>query len=242
VTISIVTRTDFAPTTFEAARRQFAKKAAMTSDDFARLTASAKQRAFRVATVNKARLIQRVRDAVETAIATGEPWPTLRRRLATMFDSQGVPLVSLPRLRQMFRLNAQQAYNDARREVLDDPEITVAFPFRMYQTVGNGTAGVRGVRPEHAALHGLVFAWDDPFWDAHTPPWDYGCRCTMVALTAGQVKRMGKTVHNLGYVRRRVRVTGRKKRGIAANPNFPRGALNLEGLADDLRKKIEAMI
>ncbi|MCH7995014.1 MAG: hypothetical protein IIB57_11305, partial [Planctomycetes bacterium] len=63
------------------------------------------------------------------------------------------------------------------------------FPFRQYLTVGNGTAGINSVRPEHAMLHGLVFRVDDEFWEYHEPPWEEGCRCFTRGLTEGQVRR-----------------------------------------------------
>ena len=49
-------------------------------------------------------------------------------------------------------------------------------------------------RPEHAALDGAVFRWDDPFWDTHYPPNGFNCRCRVIALTAAEVKSMNLTV------------------------------------------------
>lgn len=243
MTISAVTRQDFALVkNFDAAATRFGKKAALTSDVFERLSAAAKGQAFRVATVHKAGLIQRIRSVVERAIRDGRSWPDVRKEIVALLDSDGIPRPALSRLRTMFGNNVQQGYNDARRELLDDPEINVAFPFRQYLTVGNGTPGVRGVRPEHAALHGLIFKWDDPFWDSHTPPWDYGCRCTFVALTEGQVRRMRKPVRNLGYVRKKVKVKGAKRRGVAANPQFVRGGFDLSSIDRELREALQEMI
>ena len=95
---------------------------------------------------------------------------------------------------------------------------------------------------EHAALHGLVFKWDDPFWDSHTPPWDYGCRCYVVPLTEAQVRRMGVRVRNVGYVRKRIRVPGQGRRGIGPNPRFVRGKFNLEAIDRELREAVEGMV
>lgn len=35
------------------------------------------------------------------------------------------------------------------------------------------------VRPEHKALDGTIRPFNDPFWNDHTPPLDWGCRCDL---------------------------------------------------------------
>ncbi len=33
------------------------------------------------------------------------------------------------------------------------------------------------VRDSHLALNGITLPKNDPFWDKHMPPWEWGCRC-----------------------------------------------------------------
>lgn len=240
--LNVITKDDFTPRRAEDAARHFGRKVALPSDAFDRLTAEAKARAFRMAGVHKVRMVQRARDIVHKGIALGTPFPQIRRELLAVFDTEGIPRPALSRLRIMFQQNAQQAYHDARREALDDPDMAKAFPFRQYLTVGNGTAGVRGVRPEHAALHGKVFRWDDPFWNSHTPPWDWGCRCFFRSLTAGQAKRLGAKVIDLGFVRSRIRVAGQGRRGIKANADFMRGTIDTSRVDAELRRVLEELV
>ncbi len=89
----------------------------------------------------------------------------------------------------------------ARDGTLDSPAVVESYPWRMYRTVGNGTAGVNDVRPEHARLHGLLFAWNDPFWEYHDPPWGDGCRCYFRAVSQLELERSQLTVRTLDYVR-----------------------------------------
>lgn len=38
------------------------------------------------------------------------------------------------------------------------------------------------VRDTHLALNGIVLPKDDPFWQDHYPPWEWGCRCRVRAM------------------------------------------------------------
>lgn len=242
MSLSVLTKTDFTPRPATEAASHFARKAAVTAVAFEKLSAEAKQHAFRVATVHKARLIQDIRNKVLAAIESGTDWAEVQRDLVAAFETQGVPKPALHRLRAMFLMNTQQAYNDARRETLDAPSVVDAFPFRQYLTVGNGVAGINGVRATHAALHGKIFAWDDPFWDWHTPPWEWGCRCTFIPLTRGQVRALGVRVLDLDYVRTQIAVPGTRERGIDANPAFVRGKFDLSSIDEELRDAVKGMI
>ena len=243
--LSVITKADFRPKTAAAAAKAFAKKAALSSEAFDKLSNEAKRHAFRIAGVHKAGLIQRARDVVHGAIRDGTGYDRVQRELLKLFDTEGVPPPALHRLRLVFQQNSLQAYHDARREALDEPEMAAMFPYRQYLTVGNGTPGVRGVRPTHAALHNLVFKWDDPFWDNHTPPWEYGCRCFFRGLTVRQVQRMRVRITGGDYVRKRIKVPGQKKRGIKPDPRFQRGKedeFDLSKIDAELRKAVESMI
>lgn len=247
--ISLLGRLDFTPRTADEAAALFRARAALTEEEFDKLQKENKQRAFKLATVNKARLVQRAKNIVEKAISEGTGYDVVRRELLSIFDTAGLPRPALAQVRAMFRYNTLHAYNVARQQTLNDPEITVAFPYRQYLTVGNGTPGVNGVRATHAALHGQVFRWDDPFWDKYTPPWEYGCRCTFIALTAGQVRDRGLTVINEKYVRTQLPIPGESTKGIAPHPDFdfPRDAFDavqfdLDRLDEELRKAVEATL
>lgn len=51
-------------------------------------------------------------------------------------------------------------------------------------------------RPTHAALNGIVFRYDDPFWRSHFPPNGFNCRCRTAALSESALKRSGAKVES----------------------------------------------
>ncbi len=128
MTISVLTENDFTPQSFAEAERRFAKKAALTSDAFEKLSAANQARAFRIAGVNKAKLVQRARDIVKQAIDQGTDYADVRRQLLAIFDTDGLPRPALHRLRTLFQQNVLGAYSQARTEVLKDPGIIEARP------------------------------------------------------------------------------------------------------------------
>lgn len=242
MSLNLLTKIDFKPRPANEAAKAFGRKTAVTSDVFEALSQRAKALAFRIAGVHKASLIQRARDIVKKAIRDGTPYADVRRKLLELFDTEGIPRPALSRLRATFQHSAQQAYNDSRRELLDEPDVTAAFPFREYFTVGNGTPGVNGVRATHAALHGLVFRWDDPFWNSFTPPWEFGCRCGIRPLTAGMVKRGRIKVRNAGFVTKGLRVQGQRRRGLSPNKAFDRSKPDFKGIDSEIRRAIEGAL
>ncbi len=56
------------------------------------------------------------------------------------------------------------------------------------------TAGDARVRPAHAAWHGTILRWDDPWWDTHFPPNGFNCRCHAMSLSEDDLDRYGFTV------------------------------------------------
>jgi SPP1 gp7 family putative phage head morphogenesis protein len=59
------------------------------------------------------------------------------------------------------------------------------LPFLKYVTAGDSN-----VRPEHAALNGIVRRVDDKFWDRYMPLNGWGCRCDVVQLDEAEESDM----------------------------------------------------
>lgn len=80
--------------------------------------------------------------------------------------------------------NLRTSYMGGRWEKLVDER--EARPFLMYQQVQRPNK-----RPEHAQWHGMILPIDHEFWHTHYPPNGWGCRCTAVGVSAGQMRRNG---------------------------------------------------
>jgi len=69
----------------------------------------------------------------------------------------------------VYRTNASTAYTNGRFEEAKKPHIKDIAPAFELVTMGDVD-----VRREHAALHGLLMAVDDPRWETFKPPLNYG--------------------------------------------------------------------
>lgn len=160
----------------------------------------AQAKAFTVAGVMKMDVLQDIRQAVDKALANGQTYsdfekaliPTLQRRGWWGRDAQvdtrtgevkGKGLTPW-RLKTIYQTNLQTAYMAGRYKAF--MENVEARPYWQYTAVMD-----RRTRPTHAAMNGLVFRADDPFWESFYPPNGYNCRCRVRALDGDNLKERG---------------------------------------------------
>jgi SPP1 gp7 family putative phage head morphogenesis protein len=167
-------------------------KPAVGRSVFDRLLPEIKGRAFTITGIQCADTLQRARDLI-AALPEGADWDTQKGRLISeispyLVDSNADPearekqvAAASRRAEILMRLHGFQAYATAQHEVMERQRD--AFPFWMYQTFGDGR-----VRPSHTALDGIILPADHPFWADHSPPWEWGCRCNKVPVTAEEAE------------------------------------------------------
>ncbi|EFU2786822.1 phage head morphogenesis protein [Salmonella enterica] len=157
-------------------------------------------RSFTVAKAARVDVLTTIQGEVERAIAQGlsqqEFIDTLAPRLKKLgwwgkqviVDSAGnaetVQLGSPRRLALIYNVNTRVAYNVGRYAQLMNS--TDTHPFWQYVAVMDSRT-----RPSHAALNGLVFRYDDPFWKTHYPPNGWNCRCRVRALSQERMDALG---------------------------------------------------
>ncbi|MBR2488180.1 MAG: minor capsid protein [Kiritimatiellae bacterium] len=176
----------------EAAADYIHGKAVADPTHFGNLPPQLKQRAFTVAGIEQLDALQHIRDAV-AKLPEGASWDEAKKEIAAEIspfvggdDDSKRTTASKARAEFLLRTHGFQAYAVARHQ----QQMSVArdFPYWKYETVGDSR-----VRPGHAALDGKVLRADDPWWKTHYPPWDWGCRCIVVAIDEDDAEELGIT-------------------------------------------------
>lgn len=174
----------------------------------------------------------------------------LRTEGGTYADVDGEVVATLPphRLQTIFRTNTQSAYMAGRyKQLLDQADIA---PYWQYVAVMDDRT-----RPHHAALNGLIFRHDDPFWDSFFPPCGFNCRCSVRALRLRDIERRGLTISDsAGMLEDTEVILGKQTRPaiafvdratrqrVVADPGFGRRPIQTRPtIAQVLGNKLEAV-
>lgn len=156
------------------------KRALARAETVRELLPEYRARAVSAAGIEDTRVLERIREAC-ASVPEGEDWREARKRVAA--ELEGVSDNAKARAEFLLRTHVAQARAMAKwRDIQRDADF---LPYLMYQTHGDDR-----VRPEHKALDGKILPAGDDFWKTHFPPWDYGCRCTVVQLTEKTARQL----------------------------------------------------
>lgn len=172
------------PDRFEQAVAAFRRLLPVTDDEFDQLSNDEKTRAFWVAGVADADLVQDVFDAVDDAVANGTAFEDFA-------DAVGADLEAAwgeggGSLETVFRTNVLGAYNAGRADVFNDPDVRNARPYWRFDAIDDDRTD-----EDCQDADGTVLEADDPWWQTHQPPLHPNCRCTFVALTPDEADEEG---------------------------------------------------
>lgn len=188
----------------EKAIEYFTSKGHVISWDYRDTWGEAHAKAFTVAKATRMDVLQSIREELTKSVSTGTTERDFIKALTPRLQALGwwgkqevlnektgelvqAQLGSPRRLKTIYRTNLQSAYMGARWKQMY--EMREERPYWMWVAVLD-----RKTRPAHAALSGLVFRYDDPFWSSHWPPLTYNCRCRVRALSQMALDRKGLTV------------------------------------------------
>jgi SPP1 gp7 family putative phage head morphogenesis protein len=171
---------------FREAADWFAQKVKLVlpRDQFDQLSAEVKSRAFTVATVTKAEVLNDTLEAVQVAIDEGLTLADFGEMLGQIMDARGWSGLTPWHVETVFRSNVQSAYGAGRweQQLLQRDD----FPYLRYQATHDSR-----VRASHLALDDTIAPIGDPFWRKFYPPWAYNCRCYAESLSEEEARAIG---------------------------------------------------
>jgi SPP1 gp7 family putative phage head morphogenesis protein len=189
----------------EDAIKYFASKGYAVSWNWQDTWQEAHNKAFTVAKVTNAEILQTIRDEVQGALDNGTTEQDFKKVLAPrlqrlgwwgekfIVDSAGnaekITEGSPWRLKVIYRTNLSTAFQAGRYKQQQDNK--ASRPHLMYVAVDDNRS-----RLSHKAMHGQVFPIDDPIWQTHYPPNGWGCRCRVRALSDNKLNRLNKRVQS----------------------------------------------
>jgi SPP1 gp7 family putative phage head morphogenesis protein len=171
----------------EDAAALIASKPVFKREAFKALLPELRARAFTLTAIDSADIMQTVRGML-AEVPRGADWKETRQNIAAELmkewgglagsEEELAKAMSRAMIRAEFtlRLHAFQAYQAGRWDTMQRQKRV--FPYWQYVAFGDNR-----VRPTHQALDGLILPADDPFWKDHYPPWEWGCRCMVRAIS-----------------------------------------------------------
>lgn len=149
---------------------------------------SAHDRAFMVAGVTKADLLEDLRGTIDDAIANGKGLQWFRGEFDnivakhgwTGWTGEGTKAGRDWRTRIIYQTNMSTSYAAGRWSQLNDPDLLKLRPYFTYVHAD----GVRHPRPEHLSWNGITLPYDDEFWQSHACPNGWLCHCRIESSSA----------------------------------------------------------
>lgn len=179
--------------------KYFESKNCKISFDWHEVYEEAHAKAFTVAKMTEADLLKDTHKMLTTAIKEGWSEGKFKKNATELFEKKGwvgkkevinpktgelqtVELGTPRRIKKIFHCNMTSAYAVGRyKEQMENVDVA---PYLQYVAILDGRT-----RPEHRAMNGKVFRYDDPIWNTMYPPNGWNCRCLVTQLTKGDVRR-----------------------------------------------------
>ena len=192
-----------------AAAVEWLKAKGVTAENYRNLTASEIAKVYTIARISDLEMLNDIKQSMITAADNGQSYQNWRKDILQhlqnkgwlhpnghngkdIIDPQTGEVFGAPRrLETIYRTNMQSAYMAGQYQgyMANIGE----RPYWMYDAVGDSRT-----RPAHAAMDGLVYRYDDPFWATFYPPNGYNCRCSVMALAERDLAKYGVALSESG--------------------------------------------
>lgn len=151
------------------------------------LDAEAHDKAFTIAKVMSADLLQDIYNSVEKAKNEGLSLKQFKKDLVPTLEQKGWGGLAPSRLKVIYDTNMQMSYSKGQYE--QNMLIAEQYPYWKYVQIERKTK-----RHDHSKFHNKIFRYDDPIWNSIYPPSGYGCSCMVIPLSEKEVSQQGLSV------------------------------------------------
>lgn len=146
-------------------------------------------RAFVVAGATKAQLLTDFHQAVTKSIAEGRTLADFRKDFDRIVAAHGWSYKGSRGWRSAVIYNTNLRMAHAAGRYAQIQQVKKDRPYLRYSAILDDRT-----RKQHREWHGIILPVDDPWWDTHTPPCGWNCRCTVQSVSEADLKRFGWTV------------------------------------------------
>ncbi len=166
----------------------FRAKLSLPSDAWDDITKAAHDRAFIVAGAGTADLVQSLRSAVDSTMASGGGIGEFRQKFKAVvaatgwsgWTGEGSAAGQAWRTRIIYQTNMATSYAAGRYRQMTEPDFAAARPCWKYVHA----EGQLHPRPLHLAWNGITLPREHAFWQTHFAPNGWGCRCEIHPVKA----------------------------------------------------------
>lgn len=175
------------PTPYAEAVKWIADKPVVSRKVFDAMVPELRARAFLITGIEDANAAGEIRDII-AKLPAGQSWEKTKAELVGklgpwLSSDDDENKAANARAELLLRTHGFQAYQVAQHKVMREQEDV--FLYWQYLSLDD-----EKVRPGHAGLNLKVAPAKSAFWNDHSPPWQWGCRCRKVPLLPGDVIEM----------------------------------------------------
>ena len=185
------------------------KAKGVTAQSYRNLTASEIAKVYSIAHITDLEMLNDIKQSMVKAADAGQSFQHWRKDILQHLQNKGWlhpnghngkeiidpntgEVFGAPRrLETIYRTNMQSAYSAGQYQTYMDNIDN--RPYWLYDAVGDSRT-----RAAHAAMDGLVYRYDDPFWATFYPPNGYNCRCSVMALAERDLAKYGVALSESG--------------------------------------------
>jgi SPP1 gp7 family putative phage head morphogenesis protein len=156
------------------------QKVPMPSKRWEDFTGGMHAKAFVVAGATKDELVKDLFGAVQKGLTDGTGIGPFRKEFDQIVAKHGWQYKGNRawRTNTIFNTNLSTAYAAGREKQMTDPDVLKGMPYWRYRTMDDSR-----VRALHRSWNNTVLPANDPWWDTHTPPNGWNCRCFKEPVT-----------------------------------------------------------